>query len=107
MAFDPDLTIRYGSRWLNWFLRPRLECLLARLLMNSLRGVLRDLDYLKKRGRRGDWHILFLTIYWILFGVKYMAVNLHIFTTKVADNVDERIETEGLGVLLDRFNAYT
>jgi hypothetical protein len=107
LSFDSNLTELYSRRQLNSFFGPRLRHLLARLLMETLRSVLWDLERFMKSGRREDWPPVFVAMCCILFGVECFAVNIHIFEPKNADHMDERIEMEGVRVLLDRFKAYT
>jgi hypothetical protein len=75
--------------------------------METLRRVLWDLERFMKRCRREDWPPVFVAMCCILFSVECFAVSMHIFEPKNADRMDERIEMEGVRVLLDRFKAYT
>ena len=75
--------------------------------MQSLQEVLWHLDHLMKRGRREDWPLAFVAMCFVLFGVECMAVNVHIFGPDFGHRLDQKVEIEGVQVLLDRFKAYT
>jgi hypothetical protein len=75
--------------------------------MQSLQEFLWHLDHLMKRCRREDWPVAFVAMCFVLFEVECMTVNVHIFEPHFAHSLDQKVEMEGVQVLLDRFKAYT
>lgn len=107
LYFDGHLKDTFGRNQLVPFLRSRLRCVLARTLMIALHQVMWQLEHLMKKGRQEDWPLVFVSMCFVLFGVECMAVNVHILEPGYAPRLDDKIEIEGVQVLLNRFKAYT